>query len=146
VVEKLACVIHNREVSGSISARIPAILAQVFRGLTQYFQENAGIVPNIRPRLLPFTHFPINRSPIIVILRYIVWVTEKATLSKHIHSVVIAGPESKCSCTWERAQRYRLQKAEKGTSIHKHLFYDWKKMVLLRNVVTIFHLSLCLLP
>jgi hypothetical protein len=44
-----------------ISARRVAVLTDVF---LVFLQINAGIVPEIRPRKLPPTSFPIHHSPI----------------------------------------------------------------------------------
>jgi hypothetical protein len=45
-----------------LSAWIPAILTEGFRGFAQLLQENSGIGPKIRPRSLLSTSSPICQS------------------------------------------------------------------------------------
>jgi hypothetical protein len=44
------------------SARRPSIVIGVHHGSPRFHQENTGIVPQIRPRPLPSTSFPIHYS------------------------------------------------------------------------------------
>jgi hypothetical protein len=62
VVEWLALLLRVREVLGSNLTRRSGIVTKVFRDFPQPLQENAGIVPLIRPLPLPSTSFQINRS------------------------------------------------------------------------------------
>jgi hypothetical protein len=49
-----------------ILVRRPAIQTERLRGFPHSLQANTGIVPQIKPRPLPSTSFPIRHSPIIL--------------------------------------------------------------------------------
>jgi hypothetical protein len=51
------------EVPGSKFGWALTMLEEVSRGFPQFLKENADIVPQIKSRPLPFTHYPIYRSP-----------------------------------------------------------------------------------
>jgi hypothetical protein len=62
------------------SVRRSAILTEVYHRLPQSLQANAGILPQIRPRLFPSKSFPIIHPS----FDGTVWVTEKPSLHKQV--------------------------------------------------------------
>jgi hypothetical protein len=87
-----------------ISARRLDILTEVFCGFYNSFQGNAGLVPLIRPRMLPSTSFLIHHSLILPFDGIIVWVIDKASLNKRninkYNSIGCSTDKSGCLLWW----------------------------------------------
>jgi hypothetical protein len=88
-----------------MSAQIPTILTDVFRGFPQSIQENSGMVLLIKPRPLPPTFFPIHYSLLTLYFDTVLWTSEslvnETTNKMAVFSVVVP-----CSVV-EVYQRFR---------------------------------------